>query len=135
MPSARDVPDEWRRSVRDHIRAWAAKKFDGRKYTTRQLADALRMKQPTVVQLLNVKGSFGLHILAQVRAGTGISLDELVDWKRQPAPAPDARRDMSDADIDALARKMLQLGAEPSPHSDGETPPPAVPGRRSSRTT
>lgn len=48
----------------------------------------LGMKQPTYVQLKNKKGSFGLHLLLQVRAGIRMSIDDLLDLEpKLPAAA------------------------------------------------
>jgi predicted XRE-type DNA-binding protein len=75
MPAARDIPIEWRVSVKRSIDEWVAAHFEGkRKPTTRQIAVALGMKQPTVNQLMNLKGSLGIHVLLQVRKGTGKTL-------------------------------------------------------------
>lgn len=73
---ARAVPDVWRESVARRVRQWRDKHHPGA--TTRKLATAMEMNQPAVVDLLNCKGSFGLHLLLQVRRAIGVSLDDLL---------------------------------------------------------
>ncbi len=96
------------------------------------------MKQPTYVQLKNKKGSFGLHVLLQVRKGFSIPLDELMGLPPLNAgPAPASR---SPAELRALAVQVAALLREgvtsppvdesPPERPDPDTAPAAAPRRR-----
>jgi transcriptional regulator with XRE-family HTH domain len=115
MPAARDIPIEWRVSVKRSIDEWVAAHFEGkRKPTTRQIAVALGMKQPTVNQLMNLKGSLGIHVLLQVRKGTGKTLDQLLGLKPLDELTP------------AEVRRLRVLIDDPT-HSTEEDPTHAPP--------
>lgn len=83
MPSAREIPDSWRRATADHLHEWAKRRFglkpNGKyKANSRVIAEAAGLTQPSYIQLKNMKGSFGLHLLIQVRDGIKVPLDDLL---------------------------------------------------------
>lgn len=74
--AARDVPDAWRVSVARHLEAWIEAHAKG--LPQRRVASMLGMTQPTLNQVRRRVGPLGLHVLLQLRAGLGLSLDTLL---------------------------------------------------------
>lgn len=117
----RDIPDEWRESVARHLAKWVKENAPGK--TTREVATLLGMKQPTYVQLKNKKGSFGLHLLLQLREGFGIPIDDLMGLaplkSAETPPPPRTREETLALAVEVAA--LIAAGATNPP--EAESPP------------
>lgn len=106
--SKRDVPDAWREGVAVALAATIKRKgLEGK--NTREQAEALGLKQPTFNQLMNRKGSLGIHVLVQVREATGYSIDEMLQLRATTEAS--ARRAKNREALDEIRKRLDALHA------------------------
>jgi transcriptional regulator with XRE-family HTH domain len=126
--AAREVPDEWRASVARLVEEWIQEHARGERERT--IADKLGMTQPTLNQVRNRRGPLGLHVLLQLRAGVGRTVDELLGLPPiEPRPATRPADQLTNNDM----RRLKALTSRPekdAPDDDPPRPPDARIARR-----
>ncbi len=139
----RDIPDAWRESLATHVKAWVEANVERNakgKITTRAAAERMGMKHPTYVNITTCKGSFGIHMLLQVRAAIKVPLDSLLGLKpfeeavapERVSPAVKAVPVPVDTMNALLGRLEELLHKDPNQHIPQV--PPAPPSRPRKRT-
>jgi len=76
----RQVPQEWRNSVAEHLEAWIRKQpqVRGKTPSERALAKKLGVSSFTVNKLRHREGPLGLDVLVRLRDPLGLTLDQLL---------------------------------------------------------
>lgn len=132
----KELPEEMRKAVRDCLEAvMKERKWNGpRAVETGSAEDPqTRIDRATASNILNLKGSIGIHALLKLRALSGRSIDEILGLKPKgpPPPAVSAKdpifREAVKGVMDFL---QAQEAAQAQPL---DVPPPLPPVRRARR--